>query len=952
MLLLSARAIVLLPCLIVPACAQDNPSEFFEKRVRPILATKCYSCHTTSPPAGLRLDSRAGMLAGGKSGPAIVPGRPAESLLIRAVTHTDAKLRMPQAGGKLTQQEVADLSSWIQAGAPWPEETGTLTVTKTFHITAEQRAFWSFQPLKKTEPPAVKNTAWAKTQMDRFILARLEEKGLQPVRPADKRSLIRRATYDLTGLPPKPEEVDAFLADQSPDAFGKVVDRLLASPHYGERWARHWLDVARYADGDGPENRPVYIGYGMAKDGFANTFRYRDWVIAALNKDLPYDQFVKAQIAADLLPESGRKELMPALGFFGLGPWFTGDDVVFAEARANERDDKIDALTKAFLGLTVTCARCHDHKYDPISQKDYYALGGVFASSGYSEYDLAQESEVSRYKAQRAKVKAQEKAIEAFAARAKIDVARVLAEQTSRYMMAVRRVELHKLKPAKVAEEEKLDTGTFLRWGRYLSTPRKIEHPFLRPWHSMMAMGGGSDEEAKRIADEFQKLVLDVIAEKTALTAVNDEMRRNYRPDPDEARAALPGDLTQFERFQYKQLLVEKVMDPHRFYIWLDVVQGEQGSQDYEKKDGIYEYDFKTLARFFTPEQRARLNTMLAQLRALEKELPPEYPYVMVISDNPAPANLKLNVRGNPHALGEVVARGLPGILANTTGEPAAFTKGSGRLELAQAIVRHPLAARVMVNRIWMHHFGRGIVGTPSNFGVGGERPTHPELLDYLAGRFIENHWSMKAMHREMMLSATYQLGTQFVEANESADPDNKLFWRGNRRRLDAEEIRDSLLFVSGALDQSLGGPPQELSSAANTRRTVYARIRRSVYACTSGTGGLDRTLQLFDFPDPSISVDQRGHTNVPLQGLFFLNSELVMRQADLLAKRLTGSDDDRARIQQAYRLLFGRPAKESEVQLGIDFLQEAQRNSPADVSPWQQYAQVLLSSNSFYYVN
>ena len=903
--------------------------EFFEKRVRPILANKCYSCHTSSKLGGLQVDSRAGLLAGGKSGPAITPGNPETSLLIRAVTHADPKFAMPMGREKLSEQEIGDLREWIAAGAPWPEsaaKTGTL---------------WALQPLRKSDPPAVKDTGWAKNPIDQFILAQIEQKGLKPVAAADKRTLIRRASFDLIGLPPTPEQVDAFVADKSPDAFAKVIDRLLASPHYGERWGRHWLDVARYADGDGPDNRPVYIGYGMGKDGYVNTFRYRDWVVDAFNKDLPYDTFVKAQIAADQLPEHDRKQLMPALGFFGLGPWFTGDDVVFVEARANERDDKIDALTRGFLGLTVTCARCHDHKYEPISQKDYYALGGVFASSGYSEYNLAPEAEVNRYKTQHAKVKAQEEAIKKFMEGTAIEVARSMAQQTSRFMMAVRRVQFAspRIDPAKVAEEEKLDVETLMRWGRYLSQPKKIEHPFLKTWFNLMAGGGGSDEEAARLAGEFQKLVLDVIEEKAALTAANEEARKTYVPDPSEARAQLPGDLMQFALFQYKQSLVQKVMNPHRFYVWLDVVQGEQGSQDYEKKSGIYEYDLKKLASFFTPQHRTRLSSMLAELKALEKDRPAEYPYLMVISDNPEPVNLNLNVRGNPHALGEVVPRGLPAILSNKP-----FTRGSGRLELAEAIVNHPLTARVMVNRIWMHHFGRGIVATPSNFGVTGERPTHPELLDYLASRFIENRWSMKAMHREIMLSATYQLSAQYKDANDSTDPENKLFSRANLRRLEIEPLRDSLLFVSGALDERLGGPPEELSSPENKKRTLYARIRRAALMCSSGTGGLDRTLQLFDFPDPNISSDQRSNTNVPLQGLFFLNSDLVMGQAELLAKRLMASSaDDTGRIQRAYRLLFGRAAKETEVKLGLDFLKQA---------PWEQYAQVLLSSGSFFYIN
>src|SRR5262249_6284796 len=348
-------------------------------------------------------------------------------------------------------QEIADLKNWVQAGAPWPTATKSAAHTH-----------WAFQPLQTPGPPEVKTAGWARSIIDRFVLAKFEEHGLKPVKPAAKTTLIRRATYDLTGLPPAPEEVAAFLADTSPQAFARVVNRLLASPRYGERWARHWLDVARYADGDGPERRPVYIGYGMAKDGFANTFRYRDWGIDAFNQDLPYQRFVKAQIAADLLPEKDRPALMPGLGFFGLGPWFTGDDVVFVEARANERDDKIDALSKGFLGLTIACARCHDHKYDPVSQKDYYALGGIFASSGYAEYPLVSEAEVKRFRTQQAKVRAQEKALEAFVSQSQVDVAARLGAQTSRYLMTVRKVMMTNPRPdpAKTAEAAGLDPET------------------------------------------------------------------------------------------------------------------------------------------------------------------------------------------------------------------------------------------------------------------------------------------------------------------------------------------------------------------------------------------------------------------------------------------------------------------------------------------------------------
>ena len=990
-------AVLFLASTVVGCAQQANEKiEFFEARIRPVLANNCYSCHTENKLGGLRVDSRVALLNGGKSGPAIVLGHPEDSLLMKAVSQTDPKLKMPMGGNKLKDNEIADLKYWIQTMAAfWPTEDAKPTTEapaaeKTkFTIRPEQRKFWSFQPLQKPAAPKVKDTTWAKTNIDRFVMAKLEEKKLKPVGPADKRSLIRRAYFDLIGLPPTPEQVDAFIADNSPDVFAKVVDRLLASPQYGERWARHWLDVARYADGTGRgDGRLVFLGYGMARDGYANTWRYRDWVIQALNEDMPYDQFVKAQIAADLMPEKDRTKMMPALGFFGIGPWFTGDDVVFVEARANERDDKIDALSKGFLGLTVTCARCHNHKYDPISQKDYYALGGIFANAGFWEYNLAPEKEVNSYQEQRKKVKAAENALQEFADNSAIRLAETLARQIPEYMMAVRKTVLSDPKADldKVAEAEHLDPETFKRWFKYLTAAEKL-HPYLKGWDALMAKGGGADAEAKKQAEEFRDLVLKVIAEKMAVIKANQEMTRDYKPDPNEATAMLPGDLMQFELFQYKQLMVQKVMDTNHFYVWLDVVQGED-DQSYVKKDGIFEYKGQNLLRFLTKEEKDKLDAIQAEVTALTKAMPPEYPYLMGLKDDPAPKNIKLNIRGNAHALGEEVARGFPAILGKTDGDPLPFTKGSGRMELAEAIVNHPLAARVMANRLWQHHFGHGIVDTPSNFGVMGERPSHPELLDYLAARFKETGWSMKAMHREIMLSSTYQLAYDHSDANAAVDPENRLVWRANFRRLEIEALRDSLLFATGTLDERLGGPPQDLPRANNKKRTIYGRAARSPYSL----------LTMFDYPDPNITSEQREVTNVPLQGLFFMNSDLIQRQAEALLARLGPEGEDSAvRIKRAYQFLFQRQPSQKEVDRGLAFLAKAdelfkkaaaepQKVQTADASanaarrrrrvaiaatpgeedpdavapaypagrmtPWQQYAQALLSSGEFYYVN
>src|SRR5438874_5842932 len=463
-------------------------------------------------------------------------------------------------------------------------------------------------------------------------------------------------------------------------------------------------------------------------------------------------------------------------------------------------------------------------------------------------------------------------------------------------------------------------------------------------------------------------------------------MTRDYKPDPTEATIMLPGDLVQFELFQFKQLMVQKVMDTNHFYVWLDVVQGED-DQSYVKKDGIFEYKGQALLKYLTKEEKSKLDAMQAEVTALTKAMPPEYPYLMGLKDEPQVKNIKLNLRGNAHALGEEVPRGFPAILGKTDGDPMPFTKGSGRMELTDAIVKHPLAARVMVNRLWQHHFGRGIVDTPSNFGVMGERPSHPELLDYLASRFIESGWSMKAMHREIMLSNAYQEAYDHSEANAAADPENRLVWRANFRRLEVESIRDSLLFATGTLDERLGGPPQELGRANNKKRTIHGRAARSPYSL----------LTLFDYPDPNITSEQREVTNVPLQGLFFMNSDLIQREADSLLARLGPEGEPEARIQRAYKILYQREASPKEVERGMAFLKKADElfkaaaaepqkaqtgggdnanfrrrrrtvvtatpgededapvapSFPAGkMTPWQAYAQALLSAGEFYYVN
>jgi hypothetical protein len=834
-------------------------------------------------------------------------------------------------GGRLKDHEIAELVTWVKMGAPWPE-TGQRfppDVMKTeYRITAEQKAFWAFQPIHEAPVPVVRDTSWPKSPIDHFILAKLEAQGLSPVGPASKRVLIRRAYFDLIGLPPTPEEVDAFLRDSSPDAFGKIVDQLLASPHYGERWGRYWLDVARYAEED--------VRF-PSQEFYKNAWRYRDWVIKAFNDDISYPLFVKAQIAGDLLGEKDGEKLIAGTGLFGLGPWYY-DNADPAQARADERHDRVDTLTRGFLGLTVACARCHNHKYDPISMKDYYALAGVFASSDYREYPLEQESVVSEYKNHQKKVKDQEKAIEEFLQTEGLQLAGNEASKTSRYILAAWKIlEAPKVQPSMVAEEEKLDQETLERWLRYLSNPRK-DHPYLKAWFDLLAHDSSRDE-VRRVADEFQTSVVSVMTEKKAIDEENRILLTQNKPKDDVSATVLPNGFVDFCPGCY---IAIRPIERSKFLLWNDLFGEKDETDDSNKNIGIFRYQGKTLDLRMTDEATTHLRAMREDLEVLKKGAPVEYPYLHGLGESHRPSDLRLHLRGSPYNLGEAVPRRFLAVLSD--GEPVPFKMGSGRLELAEAIIGHPLTTRVIVNRIWKCHFGNGIVRTPSNFGKMGSGPSHPELLEYLASRFIKNGMSIKALHREIMLSSTYQLSSDFSERNFSQDQDNRLFWRASRRRLDSEALRDSLLYVSGNLDSTVGGPSVDLTDQCK-RRTVYSKISRFK---------LSGFLELFDFPDPSSTSEQRNVTNVPLQRLFFLNSDLIMHQAESLIGRLNveRGADDVEKIKKAYRLLFAREATDTEVQMGLDFLRENQTSFAGSPTAWQQYAQVLFGSNEFSFVN
>jgi hypothetical protein len=686
--------------------------EFFEQKIRPVLVQHCYKCHSVQSAkvrGGLVLDSRESLLKGGDSGPTLVPGDPDASLLLKALRYEEHQ--MPP-DGQLPDKVIADFQRWIRQGAADPRGgTSAAPAGKAIDVQAGKQ-FWAFQPPRVHAAPVVHNRAWPRKKIDHFLLARLEQAGLLPSAPANRRTWIRRVSFDLIGLPPTPEEVAAFVTDPASNAEEKLVERLLASPHYGERWARLWLDLARFA-----EDQAHIVGSNRSLF-YPNAYLYRDWVIRALNEDLSYDRFLRLQLAADLL-EPDDLTNRPALGFLGLGPKYYGRGS--AAVMADEWEDRVDTVCRGLLGLTVACARCHDHKFDPIPTADYYALAGVFAST------------------------------------------------------------------------------------RMLNRP------------------------------------------------LTDKVATNNKEAPQPTEA-------------------------------------------------------------------------------------------MHIVCEGSPTDLNVFVRGDVNSKGPVVRRHFLQVLS--PGEPKPFGQGSGRRELAEAIAdRHnPLTARVIVNRIWAQYFGRSLVATPSNFGALGERPTHPELLDDLAVRFMEAGWSLKWLQHEIVLSAAYRQTSAADARRLSVDPENRLLGRMNRRRLSLESWRDGLLFASGGLDTTIGGPSLDPQDPKESRRTIYSAVSRLE---------LNRMLALFDFPDPNVHADRRVETTTPLQKLFVLNSPFMVAQAERLAQRLRTevapekNQGERDRIDRAYHLLYGRPATEGEVRLGLAFL-----GGDDSLARWQRYAHVLLAANEMLFVD
>jgi hypothetical protein len=922
--------------------ASASDLEFFDTKVAPILTQRCFQCHSDAHgkvKGGLELDWQGGWQKGGNSGAAIVPGDPEKSLLIKAVGYADADLQMPPKGERLPDGEIATLREWVRRGAP---DSRTVKPAAVAGKPAGDKSHWAFQPVKEPALPKVSETSWVATPVDAFVLAKLEENGMKHSVAADRPTLIRRVYFDLIGLPPTQEEADAFLTDSSPNAYEKVVDRLLASPHYGERWGRYWLDVARYSDTKGQFNRRRETAL------YPYAWTYRDYVIQAFNEDKPYDQFIREQLAADRLPRGRDSQNLAALGFLTLGDHYNGNQ--------NEViNDRIDVVCKGFLGLTVTCARCHDHRFDPIPQADYYSLHGIFASSAEPPAKPLLAGVTTNSPAY------------AEYLRDRADLESRMQEVASGLI-------------TNAFGDYKRLGGVYL----YATTmPEKDREAYLRK-------NGGDPDLLKN----WQQLIRIGTRRETGLFRLWQFLQRVPQGRfPDQARRIL-ANLSRDER------------TPNLPQAFLDVFQGQQPRTLAEvaslygflfaKNDPAWQASlnafFSEVAVNMAPNRmKARYFGLREQFDRLDLTHPGAPARAMVLSDVPTPKDSPVFIRGEVGNPGAVVPRRFLEVLSPAT-RPV-FTDGSGRLQLAQAIASpaNPLTARVMVNRVWLHHFGEGLVSTPDDFGNQASPPSHPELLDWLAARFTRDGWSLKKLHRAILLSNTYQQSSEPNPAYAAKDPANRYLSHVNVRRLEYEPLRDSILYVSGKLDLAVGGKPVDLSEGTHKSERRGAALldrmskfklstaeRRSIYGFIDRQDLLE-VLNTFDFANPSLCSGRRYETTVPQQALFLMNSPLVVEQARNIVDRpdFKSASGEETRIRLLYALLFQRSPTEGEVQLGKAFIAQwvprsveggepvagqvrrrprdpaapAPKSPPKPLSSWAEYTHALLMTTEMSYV-
>ncbi len=1098
--LLAVSSVALFTVGIQAAEPASSP-DFFEKRIRPLLAEQCLKCHGDlkgkAPKGGLRLDSRAAMIKGGDSGTALVPGKPEKSRLIEAVRYENTDLQMPPKG-KLSEAQIADLVAWVKVGAVWPNDSATIATTSGFDLAKRKREHWAWQPVRATQPPAVRDSLWPKGSVDRFVLAELEEKGLKPAGPAERRAWIRRVTFDLIGLPPTPDEIDAFLADRSPAVRARVVDRLLASPHFGERWGRHWLDLVRYAETRGHEFDPA----------IPNAYEYRDYVIRALNADLPYNQFVREHIAGDLFDHL---RLHPTQEFnesiLGTGFWFLGEEVHspvdIRQDQADRFDNRIDVLGKAFLGLTIACARCHDHKFDAISTRDYYSLYGFIESSTYRlvRFDsLEHNQRVADCFADLNRQSASKLAVAI--ARAAEPEANQLADYLLAARDAIRSGAALGDRVGELAIKRRLDPARLAGWiDATLRAAADRSHP-LYLWAKCVT--DQSAKDAKQLLEQLVSagpagkqqpleadLVIDYATNKPSdwmtdggsfgtgairpgqllvrdgtvrfadwcaaqydrawdvlQTPPGTELDRgamgkqgrsgrtirtpNFRVGNGKihylvkgagmAYAAVDGH-TLIDGPLHGQLVmnfavkdgfhwvthdltpycgqpvhIEFTPAPNSDFAVAKVVQSDGSPPEpvasvivppestlspVELAAGYQRLFSNVLARMkdrppVTATEARIANLWLEHVRASDKvhDICERYIGAHQVFANDiyrvsrlAPAIWDGNgvdenvfVRGSPKVPGVRVPRRF---LEAIAGIQPIHSSGSGRLELANQMVDpalNPFIARVFVNRVWHHLFGRGIVASVDNFGVLGERPTHPELLDFLADRFVGDGWSLKHLIRDLVLSSTYAMSTQSDPAADQADPQNLLLHHFRLRRLEGEAIRDSMLAVSGRLNVTQygrsvpihltpflegRGRPASGPLDGDGRRSIYLSVKRNF---------LSPMLLAFDTPIPFSTVGRRQVSNVPAQALILLNDPFIHQQAEVWAKAvLSRPGSTPERIRGMYLAAFGRAPSHDESTACVEFLTEQGTRygtGAENVKPWADLAHMLFNTKDFLYLN
>lgn len=1026
--------------------------EFFESKIRPVLIERCYDCHNEdSAESELRLDSLQGMRKGGNRGPAIIPGDAEASLLIRAIQH-DGRLQMPPKE-KLPATHIADLVTWIQRGAIWPNAKvveNTTVASEEFAISDEDKEFWAFVPPVRPPIPSTRDGDWASNEIDAFLLSRMESVPVRPASPAKKETLLRRATFDLTGLPPTPGEIKAYVDDDSSDAFTKVIDRLLASPRYGERWGRHWLDVARYADSNGLDEN---LAYG-------NAFRYRDYVIRAFNADKPFDRFLGEQIAGDLLYpyqevlSADSRDAVVATGFLSLGAKMLAEDDP-VKMQMDIIDEQVDTIGRAFMGLTLGCARCHDHKFDPIPTADYYSLAGIFKSTHTMEHfrvvarwqerplktkELAEE--IREYESKLADFSVLEKqTIKKATSRIQAEARRHLGA----YLLAAFHVNqllagfengdpLHDEASEEtiIREAEDFDRGNVQKdketYGKEIGVlvnrgelPNFAEYDFeLQEETACMIRFRYAAAESRPCHLSVNGIIVNNAAcTKTTGGWYPDQQRWHFEAicqlnkGRNTIRIEQPKFFPHIDQFAIHPLPLSTIIAHQpQTWDWIPLLVNQWANflkADKSNKDSIFKEfhpsqtadsanlstlkrvalaisanaqdpilqklihdpngpfgisDARGLESKFSQQEQASLATIRKQIKLHESQKP-TIPMAMAVSDVAKPHNLRVHLRGSHLTQGSEVPRRFPRIIPISNAPQKIPDERSGRLELARWLTDpgHPLTARVIVNRIWQGHFGTGLVRTPDNFGQLGKRPTHPQLLDWLAVRLIEEKWSIKWLHRLIMNSSAYRMSIEVDPAVLQRDPENKLYSHANRRRLEAEAIRDSLMAVSDTLDLRMGGTQlptanrSYVTSTANVNPNVYKGQRRSIYLPVVRSA-VFQVLQAFDFPDPAVINGKRQATTVAPQSLFMMNSEFVEAQSKSFATVVLSSSSDRVeRVHDAYIRAFGRKATKQEIRATHNYLESAmdllEQVDVADREQiaYQSWCRALMGSNEFIYL-